>query len=131
MTADGAMPLTEPQAYLSAQVLDVAVVMRRVDCDRKLLNELVQVLFEELPPMLECLEQSVAKRDALKTEHLAHAIKGSVGVLAAAPATEAARRLELIGHQGNMAAAPEACAWLLYELSRLVSALALLVEEET
>jgi len=130
MSVHMATPELVPQNRLPDRVLDTELLMRRVEGDPELLKELVQALMEDLPSMLACLEQSVAERDALKTEQLAHALKSSVGTFAAIEATDAARRLERIGHQGEMAAAPQACACLYYEIARLLSALTLLIGED-
>ena len=130
MSVHMATPELVPQNWPTDHVLDTALLMRRVQGDRELLKELVQTLMEDLPSLLACLEQSVAERDALKTEQLAHALRSSVGTFAAIPATDAASRLERIGHQGDMTAAPQVCASLYFEISRLLSELTLLLGED-
>ena len=130
MSLHSAICVREAPPCEPALVLDTTVLMNRVSGDRQLLKELVETLMEDLPSMLACLEQSIGERDALKTEQLAHALKSSVATFAAIEATDAASRLETIGRQGDMAAAPEVGAWLYREIARLLSALTLIIGEE-
>jgi HPt (histidine-containing phosphotransfer) domain-containing protein len=65
--------------------------------------------------------------DAEAVQHAAHSLKGEVSYLAAAGATQAARRLEDMGHERNLSAVSEAIRVMERELDQLRQA----IEEDT
>jgi PAS domain S-box-containing protein len=120
VTTNGAQPA--PAAPAGA-ILDPALALERVDGDRELLGEIIDLFFQDLGSLVQDLEQAVGARDAEAIMRTAHRLKGSVATFAAKPATEAALRLETMGRSGDIAGIDEAFGTLQAELSRLQPAL--------
>jgi PAS domain S-box-containing protein len=113
--------LNAPPADSSASepALDLADVLASVDGDRALLAELAELFHTETPQMMAEIRRCVAKSDAKGLEQAAHALKGSVGNFGAAAARQAARALELMGHEGVLTDAAARLAELEREVDRL------------
>jgi len=93
----------------AASSVDAAELMARVDGDRELLAELVEIFRAESPRLLAELRRCVAAGDAHGVQEAAHAIKGTVGNFAGHAASEAALALEKMGQRGQLVDA-SACA---------------------
>jgi two-component system, sensor histidine kinase and response regulator len=104
-------------------VLDRDVILERVGGDVEFLQELAGLFAEDCPKLLTEIRSAIASGDARGLEHAAHTLKGSVSNFAAEPAREAAYRLEMLGRNGNLMPAPEACFALEYEIERFTDAL--------
>jgi HPt (histidine-containing phosphotransfer) domain-containing protein len=111
-------------------VIDLPVVLERVEDDRELLRELVGLFLDDAPPRLTAIHDAVDSRDAKALQQNAHALKGSAGNLAAQVVFETARELEQIARTGDWTRAEETCAVLESELDRLTAALTELVAAE-
>ncbi|MGY8827886.1 MAG: Hpt domain-containing protein [Candidatus Latescibacterota bacterium] len=89
-----------------------ATALEWVGGDENLLSEMVAMIIqagsERLPPV----RQAVADADAEALVYVAHAYKGILGLLGENPAFSAARRLEMMGRQGDLAERAEALAEL-------------------
>ncbi|MDQ5851613.1 MAG: Hpt domain-containing protein, partial [Chloroflexota bacterium] len=114
---------------LQEPVLDRNVALDRVQGDRELLQEIVELFFEETPALRAQIKEAMARRDAKVLERAAHTLKSSVGTFGAKAAFGAALRLEMVGRSGDLADAEAAYAELEAELARLEPALAALREE--
>ncbi|HVW36380.1 MAG TPA: response regulator, partial [Pirellulales bacterium] len=110
-------------AAATAAVVDWATALDRLQGDRKLLEEIVDVFRDECPRLLAQARQAIAENDAAQLRLAAHTLKGALVNFAATDAVDAARRLELIGKQGSLADAPQALADLERQLERLQPAL--------
>jgi PAS domain S-box-containing protein len=108
----------------SGEVLDRAAALARVDGDAELLSELARLFLRELPRMWSEIRKAVEKRDGEALARATHALKSSVGNFAAQRAVEAARRLEMMGSQGDLTQVEEAIRVLAAEIERLKPALA-------
>lgn len=118
-----------PYAPAVSLVLDEAEALDYVDGDRTLLAELVEIFSEQWPTMLARLETAVVTNDSQAVYLAAHTLKGQVGHFGAKATFEAARGLEVMGRQGELAGAPAALDVLAHELTRLRSALSALKSE--
>jgi CheY-like chemotaxis protein/HPt (histidine-containing phosphotransfer) domain-containing protein len=121
-----AVPKSEagaPPEVAEGEVLDKAELLKRVEDDMDLLGELAALFGESCPKQLAAVRAAIAERDAAALERAAHAIKGSVGNFAARSPFEAALRLELMGHEGELTGAEETCAVLEEALVALKEAL--------
>jgi two-component system, sensor histidine kinase and response regulator len=76
---------------------DPSDLLARVEGNRELLAELMDIFRTEYPRLLTNLRQKVEAGDARGVEEAAHAIKGTVSNFAAPAAWEAARVLEAMG----------------------------------
>ena len=69
--------------------------------------------------MLAAICAGVQRRDAGALETAAHALRGSAANFGATQAVDAALKLELMGHGGNLTGADEALAALQHIMGRL------------
>jgi len=90
-----AIAAAQDQAAFSASEL-----LERVDNDRDLLKELVEIFREEFPGQLEQLRGAVTHADVRRVGALAHGLKGMFANLAATRAAAAAAQLERMGKDG-------------------------------
>ena len=104
---------------LHDDVIDMDEVIERVDGDVELLSEMAKLFLDDCPRLLSQIRESIAHGDSELLERNAHALKGSVGNFSAAPAFEAAYRLEEMGRDGDIAHAEEAYTALEGEIKRL------------
>jgi len=102
-------------------VIDLPVVLERVEDDSELLRELVRLFVDNAPLRLAAIRDAVNCRDAKALQQSAHALKGSAGSLAALGVFAAARELEQIGSRGEWTHAEDAYATLEAELGRLTA----------
>jgi two-component system sensor histidine kinase/response regulator len=121
-----AKPVRAQEAGDSPETEDIdwAVALQRVGGDRELLRELLEVYLDECPRWLAQLHAALAGHDEAGVRRLAHTIKGSMGQFGAQAAFLAAQRLEMLGQDGTLAGAPEACVALEKELERIQPVLA-------
>jgi signal transduction histidine kinase/CheY-like chemotaxis protein len=118
---------SDGQADASAagpRAFDRDELMERIDGDRELLSELVQVFREGLGPLIGELESAVAAGDPTRVQRAGHTLKGALLNLAAHPAAELAREIDDSARRGDLGGAPANLARLLVELDRLETALA-------
>jgi PAS domain S-box-containing protein len=117
-----------PAAYSADGVLDETDALSRVGEDRELLSELAEVFVSESPRLLEAIRAAISNQDAAKLRITAHSLKGAIDNFAAQDAYQAALRLEMLGRNGNLAEAEQACSTLQKEMDRLLPAVAHLAQ---
>jgi two-component system sensor histidine kinase/response regulator len=100
-----------------------AEALARLGGDEELLRELCQIFLEESPKLLQKLRQAIVDTDPDAVMRAAHSLKGELGYLSAAGATQAAGELEEMGHEKNLSRAPEGLVVLERELAGLQLAL--------
>jgi two-component system, sensor histidine kinase and response regulator len=114
-------PATAPAAKVStAEPIDVKAALERLEGDRELLEELVQLFKEECPKALDEIHAAIAAGDAPLLTRLAHTLKGSSASLSARPLAEAAAALEKQAASGDLAEAGRLCGNVEKEAERLV-----------
>jgi PAS domain S-box-containing protein len=118
----GATPAAGEQAF------DRAALLARLDGDRALLAELVDLFRVEAPRMVAELRRSLAADDAGGLESAAGVMAVSLGTFGARAAVEAAGDLEVMGREGSLTGGPARLADLERELGRLETGLAELHE---
>ena len=115
-------PMKCPAA--DAGVHDLPAMRALVGDDEDLLNEIVALFLREYPRLMSAIRDAAAARDVRALQFSAHAMKGSIGNMAAPRAYKAAMDLEAVARTGQLAAARDAVAALDCELSLLHDALA-------
>jgi HPt (histidine-containing phosphotransfer) domain-containing protein len=106
-------------------------LLQRIDGDRTLLAELVEVLRAEYPGQLRNLRESIARGDASAVERVGHALRGALGNLSATSASGFAAELESIGRSGNLALARSKLMELENEMHRVMETLDALIDPNT
>jgi len=123
----GLAPVGEiPRERASDAVIDAPRLLERVGHDQRALARLVRLFLADYPKQLARIRRALLARDARALRAAAHALKGAVSNFAAAPATEAALRLQQIGDTGTVTGARSALSVLEDELARVHEALAAL-----
>lgn len=92
--------------------------------DEGLIAEVLELFRNEAGGMLADVGTAVKSGDPVSIKRTAHRLKGALVSLAAKPATEAAKALELAGTNSNIAAAPALFAQLEAELTRVLNTIA-------
>jgi chemotaxis protein histidine kinase CheA len=82
-------------------VLNFPELLARVDNDRDLLRELLQLFKEESSNLLGSLKQAVSHEDMERVQMTGHTLRGMLANLSATRAAAAASRLEEIGTGGD------------------------------
>ena len=111
-----------PETSLTAW--NPATILAEVEGDRELLVKLIGRFLEQCPKVLSDIRSSVSQQNSVMLERSSHKLKGSVSHFGAPNAYEAARRLEEMGRDGDLAGAKEAAAVLETEICRLQDDLA-------
>jgi CheY-like chemotaxis protein len=107
-------------AETSQAVFDKPSFLSRLDGDELLGREIVEMFLQECPKLLQNVHAAAEQRNASLLERAAHALKGSVGDIAAPQAYEAARTLEQMAREGKLENAGAALMSLESALDRLV-----------
>jgi PAS domain S-box-containing protein len=120
LAADGA----DKAATGSTQVVfDVRAALARTQGREGLLREVIDLVREDYPRLLDQIRTAVATHDSAILQSAAHRLKGSVANLSAPRAVAVAQRLESIGRAGDFSDAQAACCQLEEEMARLEEAL--------
>jgi two-component system, sensor histidine kinase and response regulator len=126
--ADVSVP-SAPTPPIPAETLDAASVLDRMGGDADLLQELVEVFWDDCPKLMSDIRKSLDDQSAKDLRDAAHALKGSLCNFGANSACEAALKLETLGRDGNLDRAEEVFTALEEGLSRLKPALVALEKE--
>jgi CheY-like chemotaxis protein len=129
--APAAVQPLEPVRPSSAvgPVFDLDATLARVEGDRDLLLELIEVFRADYPQRLAEIRTALDQADAQMLHRSAHSLKGALGFFAAPAALEAARRLEAMGRAGDLASGADEFARLEEASNRLESALTAVIAE--
>jgi HPt (histidine-containing phosphotransfer) domain-containing protein len=114
----------------SLAIVDWEMALEQVGDDLVVLKEVIGVLLDTCPGMMQEIRQTINAGDAPGLRRAAHTLKGAVAVLAAAPAAAAALTLENLGREAALDRAPAALAVLEREVNRLVLELRARLEAE-
>ena len=111
--------------------VDTVELLDRLDGNRSLLRTIVQLFLEDYPRLLSEARDAATRGNRAQLERLAHTLKGAAANFSAKRAVEAARRLEMIAREGDLATATAACAAIESELAEVAPVLATLVRQQT
>ncbi len=107
----------------SEAVFDRPTALSYVDGDLGLLQEMAEMFLADYPQRLADIQAAIAASDSQALMRAAHSLKGGLATFAAKAAYEAALRLELMGHNGDLLHTREAYASLEVAMSRLTDCL--------
>ena len=96
--------------------VDLAVALRWLGGDQRLLRELVGIFVEDGPKRLEALRAAMTAVDVHQLEQIAHSLKGSAAILGASRLQQAATALEDAAHDGRLETGPPLVAEIAREL---------------
>ena len=101
--------------------VDLAVAMRWLGGDRRLLSELVGIFVDDGPKRLQAIRAALTAADVRQVEHVAHSLKGSAAILGATRLSTAALALEDAAHEGHTENSPDLVAEIARELDRVMA----------
>jgi HPt (histidine-containing phosphotransfer) domain-containing protein len=123
-------PAAAPEpAAAAAEVIDRGATLDRVGNSPELLRDLVGVFRDDCARLLPDIRAATEEGDAGKLALVAHTLKGMVSFFGAQAAPEATLRLEMMGKNGDLAAAGPTLALLTAEVDRMQPVLDSLYEE--
>jgi signal transduction histidine kinase/FixJ family two-component response regulator len=97
-----------------------AALLARVGGKAQLLGSLVRLFLTDCPKRLAGIRRAIARREGMMLASAAHALRGPVGLFFGDDETASiTRKLETMGHRGDLAGATEAYTDLQRRLSRL------------
>src|SRR5262249_12977989 len=120
---------TAEQAGLVKPVIDRAALLSGLGGGLSLIQELAHLFLTDCPGRLTEIRAAIPREDAARLSRAAHALKGSLGSLAAWGAFAAAQRLEAMGRTQDLKKAGEALSGLELEISRLTEELGRIAED--
>ena len=100
-------------------VLDLSAALERLEGDRELFEELVQVFKTECPRIMKEIRRAISSHDLADLEHHAHALKGSSANLGASSVSQTAFDLEKMARSADIGRAGDLLNLLEREVDRL------------
>ncbi|HEY4739982.1 MAG TPA: response regulator [Candidatus Acidoferrales bacterium] len=121
--AGSLVPLDMPSKKSTTDAIDVETTLERLDGDRSLFQELIQLFKKDCPEIIERMRRAIVVHDAKSLEGDAHALKGSSANLGAQAVSQAAGEIERLAHTGTVESTSVEFRILQEELERLFSEL--------
>ncbi len=104
-------------------IFDFSHALDRLEGDKALLGEIVQIFLDEAPKSLEALRVAILRKDSKTIERIAHSLKSELGYLGLSEVAERARELEEMSRTNDLRSAPESFAALETEISAVLSSM--------
>ena len=101
--------------------VDLAVAMRWLGGDRRLLCELVGIFVDDGPKRIQAIRAALTTSDVRQVEQVAHSLKGSASILGATRLQTAALALEDAAHDGHTEDGPALVAQIARELDKVMA----------
>jgi len=101
--------------------VDLAVAMRWLGGDRRLLCELVGIFVDDGPKRIQAIRAALTASDVRQVEQVAHSLKGSASILGATRLQTAALALEDAAHDGHTEDGPALVAQIAGELDKVMA----------
>jgi CheY-like chemotaxis protein len=124
-------PMHSPANGSSAETFDQAEAMGRVEGDKELLAELVELFAGDCPRLLAEIRQAIERDEGLSLSRAAHALKGAASNFGAKAVVAMSLQLEEMGRQENVIEAEFTYALLKAEVERLNSALGIFIGKDS
>ncbi len=112
--------MAQPGSDVSKRTVKLDELLARVDNDRQLLSELIDIFEKEFPRLLQSLQQYVAREDMKNVEAASHALKGMLSALSVTKAAETASRLEQMARAGGTSGLTDQLMLLQLEVAGLL-----------
>jgi two-component system sensor histidine kinase/response regulator len=117
-------PMT-PMSSGPDEQFDRAALLKRVDGDQELFQDMIGIFLEEAPRWMTALREAETLADLPSLERSAHSLKGAAGNLSAISVVNAARQLEKDAKSGNK----ESCQASFVQLEEAMKRLTLILVE--
>ena len=96
-TINTSRPAPKGEKHMPNGIMDINELLARVENDRELMRDLLQIFKDEFPSHLEALRHAVNSLDSEMVASEAHSMKGMLSNLAAGSAAATAARIEQLG----------------------------------
>jgi two-component system sensor histidine kinase/response regulator len=103
--------------------VEVIQLLDRIDDDRSLLAELIEIFRREYPDNLQAAQRAIDTRNAEDLQRAGHTLRGSLGNLSASGASAMAAELEASGRSNDLSKAQAVLNKLVSELGNVMRAL--------
>jgi len=103
--------------------VDASRLLATVEGDHVMMLDILETFVQDCPAQEAAIAEALARRDAPALARAAHGFKGVLITMAAMPAADAARRVEMLARASRLEEAPGAIAELRQEIRRLEPAL--------
>lgn len=104
---------------MNVEILDINEFLERIQGDRALLWELLDIYIEDFQQKRELMHEALEKNDAHQVRNLAHALKGSSANISAHQLSAVLLELEKMGKNNTLAGADK----LLVDMDKKLEAL--------
>ena len=118
-----AQPAPAAPTPAAASIAPGSGLLARLDGDRELLMELIDLFLKTCPPLVESMRQALSAGDGVVVARAAHTLAGSASNFDAAEVTARAHQLEALARSGDLAASSDLFATLEAGVSQLLSQL--------
>lgn len=109
-----------PEMAPEVRAVDREAALERLGGDLELLSEAIESFIQTAPEMLERIRAAIASGDSKSLSLFAHSMKGVAATLEAHKLVAEARRLEVLGREGDIAGARAALSGFERELEAAV-----------
>ncbi len=104
--------------------IDWESALKAVGGDSELLGEMLLVALEEFPRFLSDMRKALSAADARRCQKLAHTLKAHMIIMGARAGAELAYRMEVVGHDNELAEGERLFPAFEAEVNRVIAALA-------
>jgi HPt (histidine-containing phosphotransfer) domain-containing protein len=104
----------------AATAFNSADLLKRVENDQELLQELLTIFKQDYPLQLRSLKEAILRTEMKQVQASSHTLRGMLSNLAMARAAEAAANLEQMGRNGEGAGLKDALVLLEQEVADLL-----------
>jgi two-component system sensor histidine kinase/response regulator len=123
-TSNADTPMTAEDSDRELPVIDFDSLLERVEQDSSLMAEMIELYLQTASQLLAELEMGVRRQEPAAVQKAAHALKGALRNLSAAPSAQAAMQLEADAELGSLDSAEKNLEVLRREMLRLQQELA-------
>ena len=86
---------------MSEEIIDLSEFMDRVQDDKELLVELLDIFMEDFEQKRKPLQEAVEKKDFEEVKNICHSLKGASGNISAKPLRETLLKIEEMGKNND------------------------------
>ncbi len=101
------------------EILDRDKILEQTGANEETLKEIVELFAVESAKLMKRIRDAITNGDSLTLQRDAHTLKGSIQIFGAEHAAAAAKRLEIMGRDKNLADSEQAWQVLVEEIERL------------
>ncbi|MFQ5583420.1 MAG: response regulator, partial [Calditrichia bacterium] len=98
--------LQQNEAVESGEIFDRSLLLKRVDGDQELCDELLVFSLHNIPKYLKALKKAIDSNDVVAVRNTAHSLKGITGTIGAKKLEESASFLEYAASREDLSRAP-------------------------